>query len=514
MNNQLLVPKNFNAEKLLLEYPPMGYKNPIKPVHLYYIVSVILNQLINRYTMNDYNRANGFVPVNAKYLENILSKNGKDALNYLIEMKIVERFHKGYKAGVQSRLFRLDEKYTFCARTKMISAPKKMFDRIAYHKGKDNEQPNPIDKKRKYLFTPFKTKKISIEIRGALKWIKQQEKLEKENVKDNQNSLVNIKLKWEMQRKLVMIIFKQNFTNIHSDNFGFRFYTPITRLKSELRNFLLYDNEKLVGVDIKNCQASISLILLKPSFWGLHGSVTPDNGKELKLSKLDKELHCFMNMHKEEILSITILDKSSQTTDKEVVQIKQYIQDTTSGKLYEAVMKHLKMNENDKAERDKVKKQILQFMNEHPSQGKFTDEDEGFVPVSRVRKAFESLYKPIARLFDLIKAFRTGKYETYRYKYSSFEYLDEEYSGYEAVQVDTGYKKAASLLQRVETYLILDVICKELSQKWADIPLITIHDCIATTEAFVAEATSKIVDVFTSFIGYSPKVEIERWWID
>jgi hypothetical protein len=63
------------------------------------------------------------------------------------------------------------------------------------------------------------------------------------------------------------------------------------------------------------------------------------------------------------------------------------------------------------------------------------------------------------------------------------------------------------MLQRLESFLVLDVVCKEISRLKPHIPLLTIHDNIITTkgnEALVKEVMQQLILKWT---GYLPKVE-------
>lgn len=46
---------------------------------------------------------------------------------------------------------------------------------------------------------------------------------------------------------------------------------------------------------------------------------------------------------------------------------------------------------------------------------------------------------------------------------------------------DEGYKDLSVLLQRMESYLFIDVICKRISKEFPEAPIFTCHDSIATT---------------------------------
>lgn len=65
------------------------------------------------------------------------------------------------------------------------------------------------------------------------------------------------------------------------------------------------------------------------------------------------------------------------------------------------------------------------------------------------------------------------------------------------------------LLQRLESKLILNIVCKQISERVPSAPLITVHDCIYTTERYADELTSIMRDTITQHIGIVPGIKFE-----
>lgn len=72
--------------------------------------------------------------------------------------------------------------------------------------------------------------------------------------------------------------------------------------------------------------------------------------------------------------------------------------------------------------------------------------------------------------------------------------------------------RLAIILQRIESYLFLDVICKKISKENPNIPLFTIHDSIATTEEYVDIVDETTYNTLTDYVGYPPKLKREAWF--
>lgn len=69
----------------------------------------------------------------------------------------------------------------------------------------------------------------------------------------------------------------------------------------------------------------------------------------------------------------------------------------------------------------------------------------------------------------------------------------------------------AQILQHIESYLILNVITKSISQKYPGIYFYTIHDSIATTENNVSLVKLVMEEFLTKYVGVPPKLGIENW---
>jgi hypothetical protein len=72
----------------------------------------------------------------------------------------------------------------------------------------------------------------------------------------------------------------------------------------------------------------------------------------------------------------------------------------------------------------------------------------------------------------------------------------------------------ACLLQRIESYLILDVICKRISNEYPDIPIYTIHDSIATTSGNEKHVERIMKEELTKHIGIPPTLKFDYWISD
>ena len=67
------------------------------------------------------------------------------------------------------------------------------------------------------------------------------------------------------------------------------------------------------------------------------------------------------------------------------------------------------------------------------------------------------------------------------------------------------------LLQRIESYLVLDVICKQFSLQYPTIPLFTIHDALITLEHYITPLKIIAENVLEQATGLQP-ILVEKIW--
>jgi hypothetical protein len=65
------------------------------------------------------------------------------------------------------------------------------------------------------------------------------------------------------------------------------------------------------------------------------------------------------------------------------------------------------------------------------------------------------------------------------------------------------------LLQRLESRLMLDFVCKRISEVHPDAPIIPVHDCIFTTEKFADSVRSIMIETMTKLTGFAPGIKKE-----
>ena len=233
------------------------------------------------------------------------------------------------------------------------------------------------------------------------------------------------------------------------DNTSGRFHSNITNMAKGLRPFLRINGEPLINCDIKNSQPYLSTILLT------------DPGKVSWMTKNP---------------AFALLLQSLKVSLNQ--DVKNYIQFVISGQLYEFLMSEF-AKEGLILTRDETKRQVLRILfarNRSPK-----DETN-----RKARQIFKQRFPTVHRIFSKVRGSEKGD------KFHNFS-------------------RFAILLQKIESYLMLDVILKRIYKELPGTIAVTVHDSIMTgVLTNNVEAVCKImIDELTSFVGFEPKIKIE-----
>jgi hypothetical protein len=320
-----------------------------------------------------------------------------------------------------------------------------------------------------YLIKWWQTGKLEIDEQGAFEWIeidrlaKLKDLAEQGNVVDEQKKINDINDTAEDFKQIVKSINK-GISKPEFSGRSHRFYNRISNLKKGLRQFLTYDGQYLVDADIKNSQPFLSLVLLKISFWMPKKKV--EKG-QICLEELDKEM--YEELKKGGVLQqIIILLESLEKVDYEDNSIKKFSELVVSGEFYEYIQEQFhKVHAGRFETRDQTKIEVLRILYMNPKK----DRISFYKPCQTFREHFPEVYK----LFSLIKSI-------------DYTYLP-------------------IILQRLESFLVLDVICKEINRLYPHIPFFTIHDNIITTKGNEALVKAIMQEQIAKWTGYTPKLD-------
>ena len=233
------------------------------------------------------------------------------------------------------------------------------------------------------------------------------------------------------------------------DNTSGRFHSNITNMAKGLRPYLRIKGEPLANIDIKNSQPYLSTIILT------------DPGKVSNMTKNPAFALLLQNL------------KYKDTQD-----IKKYIYLVASGQLYEYLMSEF-LKEGLELTRTETKRQVLRILF---ARNRMPKEENN----RKARQIFKDRFPTVHRIFSKVRGSEKGD------KFQNF-------------------KRFAILLQRIESYLMLDVILKKIYKELPGTIAVTVHDSIMTgILTNNVEAVRKImIDELTLFVGFEPKTNIE-----
>jgi hypothetical protein len=233
------------------------------------------------------------------------------------------------------------------------------------------------------------------------------------------------------------------------DSTSGRFHSNVTNSSKLLRPYLRIDGKPLCNLDIKNCQPYLSIILLTNP--GKVSWMTKNPAFAMLLQTL----------------------KVSANED-----VKKYISLVISGQIYEYLMQEFS-KEGLTLTRSETKEQMLRILFARNRMPK--DETN-----KKCRNIFKNCFPTVHKIFSKVRGSEKG---------DKF----------------TRYNRFSILLQRIESYLMLDRILKRVYKELPEVIAITIHDSIMTgVMTNNVEAVRKImIEEMTDFVGFAPNISIE-----
>jgi hypothetical protein len=262
------------------------------------------------------------------------------------------------------------------------------------------------------------------------------------------------------------------------DETSFRLHTSLLSLKSNCRQFLKLQGGNIISCDIKNSQPYISAFFFTPGI-------------------LDKKLlrilnKCFADIkNKDANLYKDIMKRIKKYKNGNISpSTKKFVRLVQSGEIYEYVAINLSLLHRSKREKTK------EFTR---AEGKNYVFKLLFTPAkynSLDRYFFRLHFPEVAALFEDI-----NKFFTHTKKES------------ENLRISRSKNILAVTLQTIESYLVLDVVCKKIKDTYPSTPLLTLHDAIATNPEYEELLLEELNNTFNHLIGIPPSIKVEDWSI-
>lgn len=475
---KLLCPDVLDIEQEIKKHPLLNSKGEkIKKDHVLFIIHCIMQQRASKddEQLRKIGKRDGFVPLHSKILESKIPKRYHACIEYLINAGIIECDGK-YSPGNVSLGYRLTSPFRGNKFKQIEISDFVLCKKIAVDKPFNRK--NKAFKDYPYLAEWFKTGKLEIDEQAALTWINDLETLELQEINARnlspQKRLEEKDLLFEKSRnyKILASRIKEKDYFFHVDETGNRLHTNLTNLAKGLREFITYDGQPLVSIDIKNSQPYMSLPLLGKEFWqskNLPGKPT--------LKRIYREKYEETGKDKKTNINTIKFGVSSKTLVQLDFQKQEFIKNVANGTFYEYLItafekEGLNLGNKSEEKRNKVKKMVLTLL---------FDDDNKFY--NKQQNSASQIFK---RVFPSIA--------------NVFLYLKKE-----------NYKDLAIILQRIESYLLLKNICGRISKERPFLPIFTIHDSIVTTVGNENYVQTVMKEELEKSIGKAPQFSVEYW---
>lgn len=448
------IPSSIDLENLLKKYPP-AFKSKYKIDYFYYFIELLCDMM----EYNDLDGNGGYVNLNAQLMQSFVH-NYKEYLDYLLEHRIF-RTDKKYIPGAKSMGYVLN-KLHYDAEIQHIEVQASVVRKNRAKKNRALEQEMKTTCTKYSYLTKWFNDKLQIDAEGANAKIEELFPEPKGGIKGTRKGKASRTTKKYSAKLAVQKLAAGNFYYKIDENVG-RFHSNLTNIKKELRNFITYDGKPLVNIDIKNSQPLLSTILLEPSFY-----TQQKKPRYINIYNIPSSFNLLTNnKHKHTYIdTIIMLAKALQLADiKEVVK---YSDIAKSGDFYQQLSKMMYPNRTfNKAEMKKLT-YIVFFSNNRAIQGM------NYITKRDFRRKFPDVYK----MLSTIKR--------------------------------KNHRALSHILQRIESEIMIQRVCRRISKEQPTLPIFTIHDSIVTTDGNQDYVSKVIEEEAYKLTGLKVSLGIER----
>lgn len=438
------VPNNINLDELMNTIQGnITYKQYIRDGMVYFLSLLTVD--------NYYHQPNndGYRSINDKILSSIIGKGEKESRtsmikNILLDNGVIEK--RSYRKGHYSTGFRLTPKYNTGIYTE-VKLSDRIKKKITQHQTKKGQSKN-ID--ITHLTNQFQKHIINVDLIGAEMFLKNLGsdvwkliKNERKMADESRESLFNYIGK---SINVLKDINNKNFKFSYSDN-NHRFNSNITSLPKILRPFLKINGESIGEVDLSSSQPFILSTILNKSFF-------ENENAGYNLTTIYPEL-------KNDFVNLRQMIPSNQSGNKNYI-MGVYLNDTNYRSLQSFINFDFK---NDFY--DDVLTEGKQLFPKLIETKKGFENGREYIKSNMLKFLFDrnEMYRDSNPVVELIKKTKPGLTEY-------IERFNQHYTG----------STLSILLQRSESYIMLENVCRKLEREFPEVPYFTIHDSIITTK--------------------------------
>jgi hypothetical protein len=451
--------KHYCKKHRVLTYIPMSldidkHIENFPPTNIEYFQRDNLLYIIGLMNYLETDENSGYVHINAKTLKKKV-RNYKQYLTYLLDTNVLETDNH-YVAGEKSKGYRFTPDYHSKIYEKEISK----FTLV--RQIKKERQPDPeVESKYSYL-TKWWNSNFEIDYSGAVEFLDNcysstgsVPTFTENGITTTGAAAVN---KFNYSYRGATEFHEQNFRPPSVDSTGNRFHHDLTFMWIEMIQFLRYDGRILGSVDISNSQPYFSMFLLDPDFYKKGAnSIFSYISSSSYLSSLSSLLPIMVrNIHEL----------------KDNQDIKHYKELVENGLLYKYLEKEI-------FDELGIKFNTYRALKEEIFKGIYSTNYWIGQPSAGPKRIFRDRFPSVYQMFKILKRINKAHLPV--------------------------------LLQQIESYIVLDVICNRIARERPKLPIWTKHDSIITTFDDILYVESIMHEELTKFIGVAPKLKIERW---
>ncbi|MFC6996388.1 hypothetical protein [Rufibacter roseus] len=540
------VPTNFDINGFIEKHSTEGIGNFNKDILLYYI------GLITSVPSRDFDliTESGYVPLSSKLLQGI-AHNYLQYIKYLEKYRVIERLEQYQKAGMMTMRegklvalpgkcmgYRFRPKYQTEVRYVPLTDTRfiKRLSKMANVK---------TDAKDVYPFLHrwFRDKRLNIDIKGAENFFRKYLGIE-----GNAYPEPSARLKFNAYMHPLRMLKEGNgnFT-FTIDGTGRRLHNPFTYMKREAKQFITWgkDNKKLVSIDIKNSQPYLLLGLLSGELYGLDeefvgalNNLRANGTGNLTITERKLNLKSFNASVVGLLDRLSILDNTSSPKRPSTKAVSMSFNTPYSLKcLYNehlCIIEHIFLRSSSSmSSRISSSIMLVDIFNRNIKNNDYSLPEDTL----RYRQGvIDSTFYPFmkdrfeeelgVRYIDM-KALKKDVLAVFYSKVNGGPYLNARkkvFAKYFPTVVafldllkgknflgDKSYTLPVTLLQRLESHLMLDRIAKRIASRNPNLPLFTIHDNLVTLEGYEDFVEGIIKEEMEKCIGVAPMVAVEPW---
>jgi hypothetical protein len=460
---ELWIPENLGIDEIIEANRTANMSSNLKDEKLLYVIDALIKSRANSW--RELNESDSkFAPLSSVLLDLVIH-NYKQYLDFLMQAGVIQS-DNCYVVGEKCKGYCFTEEYTGKELIPIEVADYGLYRGIGRLKKESSKKLKASIRGYSYLTGWWDTGNLKIDTKAAFEWIDGYKRERADEIPadsyDREGRLKNIIDTCEDFKMQVRGI-NEGWLKYGFSGKGHRFYNPISNLKKELRNYLTYDGKGLVSIDIKNSQPYFSILLHQIAFW------EAIRAKKSRIRGI-REIKEIEGIGKVGIDNIITLLKTSETQSYQGSQIQEFLRLVVEGKLYEYIQENFRLLYPDRFyNRENTKKEVMRIFYSNPKK----DSIPFYEPCCWFGEHFPITYE----LFKTIKA--------------------------------SDYTLLPVLLQRIESFIVIDTICKKINKSHPTIPLFTIHDSIVTTEESRAIVEAIMREELKAFVGHEPTLSVE-----